>query len=94
MAFLPGLSDAVSKTYTVLDDIVEAATKGHDVLFLLNELTLAIAHIFRHTDVSPSQLKSPIEDPLHVFWVNPDSSAAPFSATTRSEKIARDLQPL
>lgn len=102
MSFLPGLQDAVSKAYTTLDDIVEFASKGHDVLQLLQTLTLAVADIFHHTGVKPAEVvvapAKPLDNldlfskgmsPNNPFNYPPTS----WDATTRDEKIARDLQP-
>nr|QDH90924.1 MAG: hypothetical protein H1Rhizo26FD577_000004 [Leviviridae sp.] len=100
MSFLPGLQDAVSKAYTTLDDIVEFASKGHDVLQLLQTLTLAVADIFHHTGIKPVEVVVPPvkSDQLSIFTgVSPNNPFAgppvTWDATTRSEKISRDLQP-
>lgn len=85
MAFLPGLSENVSKAYTVLDDIIAAAEKGHNLVSLLSEFASVVSAIFHHSRSGDLQLSLPIEPPLPV--------PPPAMATLREEKISRDLQP-
>lgn len=106
MSFLPGLTNAVGKAYTALDDIVGAAEKGHAVVDLLAELSAVIRSIhdlFAHQADHPSATPPPISissqkallvDGLGQSQTVPLPSAlvAPSLGTTREEKITRDLQ--
>lgn len=102
MSFLPGVQDAASKAYTVLDDLVAAAERGHNLITLLTELVQAVGMIFHHADVKPVEaLPSGLGKPADTVWgeipfqhslpsLTSDQPSVAVTATTRDEKIARD----